>query len=200
MENVYETIDQRHQPARQAITSAGTRPACCMHRIQAHQQRRLPGDGDLHQVLDAPQSGSFQCRRDGVYVRRGKQWDCIIHCAKSAFVNNQRKASDHDDLQRTHLPRDATRIGGIEADSHEAAASIARDKPTDQADSIDDCEGETLAALVDVAGRRGIRAIPAHRLRARTATQGRPEIARGLEGFAGRPAKRPGFPMCPLRT
>jgi hypothetical protein len=23
----------------------------------------------------------FQCRRDGVYVRRGKQWDCINHCA-----------------------------------------------------------------------------------------------------------------------
>ena len=23
----------------------------------------------------------FQTRRDGVYVRRGKQWDCINHCA-----------------------------------------------------------------------------------------------------------------------
>jgi hypothetical protein len=44
-------------------------------------------------------------------------------------------------------------FGGIEADSHEAAAAIARAKPTDQADSIDDeCDGETLAALVDVAG------------------------------------------------
>ncbi len=42
--------------------------------------------------------------------------------------------------------------GGIEADSHEVAATIARDKPTDQADSIDDCDGETIAALVDVAG------------------------------------------------
>ncbi len=42
--------------------------------------------------------------------------------------------------------------GGIEVDSHEAAAAIARDKPTDQADSIDDCDGETIAALVDVAG------------------------------------------------
>ncbi len=41
---------------------------------------------------------------------------------------------------------------GIEADSHDAAASIARDKPTDEADSIDDCEGETLSALVDVQG------------------------------------------------
>jgi hypothetical protein len=44
-------------------------------------------------------------------------------------------------------------FGGIEADSPEAAAAIARDKPTDQADSIDDeCDGENLAALVDVAG------------------------------------------------
>jgi hypothetical protein len=44
-------------------------------------------------------------------------------------------------------------FGGIEADSHEAAAAIARDKPTDQAHSIDDeCDGENLAALVDVAG------------------------------------------------
>jgi hypothetical protein len=23
----------------------------------------------------------FQCRRDGVYVRRGQQWDCINYCA-----------------------------------------------------------------------------------------------------------------------
>jgi len=40
----------------------------------------------------------------------------------------------------------------IEADSHEAAAAIARDKPTGDAVEIDDCEGETLSALVDVAG------------------------------------------------
>jgi hypothetical protein len=40
----------------------------------------------------------------------------------------------------------------IEADTPEAAASIARDKPTDAADSIDDCDGENLAALVDLAG------------------------------------------------
>lgn len=41
---------------------------------------------------------------------------------------------------------------GIEADSLEAAAAIARDKPTADADDIQDCEGETLTALVDVAG------------------------------------------------
>jgi hypothetical protein len=41
---------------------------------------------------------------------------------------------------------------GIEADSPQAAAAIAREKPTGDADEIDDCEGETLSALVDVAG------------------------------------------------
>jgi hypothetical protein len=40
----------------------------------------------------------------------------------------------------------------IEADTSEHAATIARDKPTDEANSIDDCEGETLAALVDLVG------------------------------------------------
>jgi hypothetical protein len=42
--------------------------------------------------------------------------------------------------------------GGIVAATPEEAAAIARDKPTDQADSIDDCDGETFAALVDVVG------------------------------------------------
>ncbi len=52
-----------------------------------------------------------------------------------------------------HIYREMRLVfGGIEADTHEAAAAIARDKPTDQADSIDDCDGETIAALVDVAG------------------------------------------------
>src|SRR5271157_6234294 len=40
----------------------------------------------------------------------------------------------------------------IEADSPEAAASIARDKPASDANSIDDCDGETFAALVDLVG------------------------------------------------
>lgn len=41
---------------------------------------------------------------------------------------------------------------GIEAPSLEAAASLAADKPTYDADSIDDCEGDILTALVDVVG------------------------------------------------
>jgi hypothetical protein len=40
----------------------------------------------------------------------------------------------------------------IEADSQEAAAAIAREKPTDQADDVQDCDGENLAALVDLQG------------------------------------------------
>ena len=41
-------------------------------------------------------------------------------------------------------------FGDIEADSPEAAAAIARGKPTNAADHIADCEGVNLAALVDV--------------------------------------------------
>ncbi|WP_422927476.1 hypothetical protein [Singulisphaera sp. PoT] len=41
---------------------------------------------------------------------------------------------------------------GIEAESPEAAALIARDRSTDAADDIADCDGEDLAALVDLVG------------------------------------------------
>jgi hypothetical protein len=52
-----------------------------------------------------------------------------------------------------HIYREMRLVfSGIEADTHESAAAIARDKPTEDADSIDDCEGESLAALVDVQG------------------------------------------------
>ena len=48
----------------------------------------------------------------------------------------------------------------IEADTPEAAAAIARDRPTGDADDIEDCEGENLAALVDVAGDEDYEHIP----------------------------------------
>jgi hypothetical protein len=41
---------------------------------------------------------------------------------------------------------------GIEADTPQAAAAIVSGKPTAEADNVEDCEGENLAALVDVAG------------------------------------------------
>lgn len=41
---------------------------------------------------------------------------------------------------------------GIEADTPQAAAAIASGKPTADADTIEDCDGQNLAALVDVAG------------------------------------------------
>lgn len=41
---------------------------------------------------------------------------------------------------------------GIEADGIEAAAAIAHHKPTGEADDIDDCDGETFYACVDVQG------------------------------------------------
>jgi hypothetical protein len=56
-------------------------------------------------------------------------------------------------IYNVHIYREMRLVfGGIEAGSHEAAAASAREKPADQADSIDDCEGETTAALVDVQG------------------------------------------------
>jgi hypothetical protein len=44
------------------------------------------------------------------------------------------------------------RFNGIEAASPEAAAAIARAALTEDTDAIDDCDGETFAALVDVVG------------------------------------------------
>jgi hypothetical protein len=41
---------------------------------------------------------------------------------------------------------------GIEADSPEHAARIAREKPTHDAEYTEDCDGQNLSALVDVAG------------------------------------------------
>jgi hypothetical protein len=56
-------------------------------------------------------------------------------------------------IYNVHIYREMRLVfGGIEADTPEAAASNARDKETEEADSIDDCDGETLAALVDLVG------------------------------------------------
>lgn len=41
---------------------------------------------------------------------------------------------------------------GIEAGSHDEAAAVARRRPSDEADFMDDCHGEDFAALVDVTG------------------------------------------------
>jgi hypothetical protein len=52
-----------------------------------------------------------------------------------------------------HMYREMRVIfGGIEAETPEAAAAIARDKPTEDAADIEDCNGDNLAALIDVAG------------------------------------------------
>jgi len=44
------------------------------------------------------------------------------------------------------------RFDGIKANSPEAAANIARDGLTEDADSMEPCDGETSAAVVDVVG------------------------------------------------
>jgi hypothetical protein len=41
---------------------------------------------------------------------------------------------------------------GIEAGTFEEAAKIAGDKPTDAAEYTEDCDGETLAAMIDLVG------------------------------------------------
>lgn len=52
-----------------------------------------------------------------------------------------------------HLYREMrVSYAGIEADTPEAAAAIAHDRATDEADNIEDCNGCDLSALVDVAG------------------------------------------------
>jgi hypothetical protein len=56
-------------------------------------------------------------------------------------------------LYNVHIFREMRlTYGGIEAASHEEAAQIARSRPTDDADSLDDCAGETFGALVDLVG------------------------------------------------
>ena len=75
-------------------------------------------------------------------------------------------------LYNVHLYREMRLVfEGISAETPEAAAAIARDKPTDESVEIADCEGETLSALVDVDGGEN-RTLPAHRIRVRTPTQG----------------------------
>jgi len=56
-------------------------------------------------------------------------------------------------LFNVHLYREMHLLfTAIEAETPEAAASIARTRPTDEADHIDDCDGANLGALVDEVG------------------------------------------------
>jgi hypothetical protein len=58
-------------------------------------------------------------------------------------------------LYNVHLYREMRLLfERIEAGTPEEAAGIARDRATADADDIDDCDGETFAALVDVVGDR----------------------------------------------
>ena len=56
-------------------------------------------------------------------------------------------------LYNVHIYREVRLMfENIEADTPEAAASIARDGLTSDADDIEDCDGDDLTALIDVAG------------------------------------------------
>jgi hypothetical protein len=56
-------------------------------------------------------------------------------------------------IYHVHIYREMKLVfSPIEADTPQHAAELAREMPTDDALSIDDCEGVTLAALVDLDG------------------------------------------------
>ena len=56
-------------------------------------------------------------------------------------------------IYNVHIYREMRLVyEGISAETPEAAAAIARKKPTDDSVEIADCEGETLSAVVDEAG------------------------------------------------
>lgn len=54
---------------------------------------------------------------------------------------------------RVHLYREMRlTFNDIEAETHEKAADIATNMETDRADACEDCDGNNIAALVDVVG------------------------------------------------
>jgi hypothetical protein len=56
-------------------------------------------------------------------------------------------------IYNVHIYREMKlRFDGIEADTPESAALIARDRLTEDADAIADCNGENMGALIDVVG------------------------------------------------
>src|SRR5262249_55576332 len=84
-------------------------------------------------------------------------WPSKGTTSASHFSTNESTANRERNLTMTiynvHIYREMRiTFGGIEADTPEAAAEIARGKPTGHADDIEDCDGQDLGALVDVAG------------------------------------------------
>ncbi len=56
-------------------------------------------------------------------------------------------------LYNVHIYRELRlRFDGVEAETPEEAARLARDRGKEDAAFVDECDGETFAALVDVAG------------------------------------------------
>ena len=79
-------------------------------------------------------------------------YDTAMTAFRRKKPNPQRKEQTMT-LYNVHIYREMKlRFDGIEAASPEAAANIARDGLTEDADDIERCDGETFAALVDVVG------------------------------------------------
>jgi hypothetical protein len=61
--------------------------------------------------------------------------------------------SSQTNIYHVHIYREMRLyFSGITAASAEVAAHLAAEKPTHDAEAVEDCEGETIAALVDVNG------------------------------------------------
>src|SRR5262249_35138852 len=90
---------------------------------------------------------------DIAFASNSWRGDAFEQSLRKAIRFHAKKQDPTVTLYNVHLYREMRlKFERIEADTPEAAAAIARDKLTTDADNIDDCEGETFSALVDVIG------------------------------------------------
>jgi len=93
---------------------------------------------------------------DGAEFHGDAEWDdnspiTCPECDRSGKVADFRCRT-----YNVHIYREMRlRFDGIHAPSHEAAARLADHMPTTSASLVDDCDGDSLSALVDVEGDEG---------------------------------------------
>jgi len=110
--------------------------------------------------VEATRRRAYQIYEECLAVKNGETAGSRNHHQSLATENQPGRPQGRPQPERTltmiyhvHIYREMRlKFDGIEARTPEAAAEIARDMPTDQADEIDDCDGVTLTALVDEAG------------------------------------------------
>ena len=90
---------------------------------------------------------------DGAEFHGDAEWDhdCPISCPACEHAGTVREFRYR--TYNVHIYREMRlRFDGIRASSPEAAAKAADSLPTSEAGDIEDCDGESLSALVDVEG------------------------------------------------